>query len=46
MPEYLALVHYRQSTDGDGDGAPPPTADEMNAAFMAMDRAGIAKVLN
>lgn len=42
MPEYSALIHFhRQDDDQPG---PPPSTDEMAAAFMRMDRAGIAKV--
>lgn len=44
MPEYLALVHHRSATDEDGDVGPPPTVDDLNAAFMRMERMGIAKV--
>lgn len=45
MPEYLALVHHRNQTDG-SDESPPPTIDEVNAGFMRMARMGIAKVVH
>lgn len=42
MPEYLALIHYRNTEDG--DTSPPPSAEDVTAAFIRMERAGIAKV--
>ena len=44
MPEYLALIHFRETTDGDGESPPPPSTEEVNAMFLRMERAGIAKV--
>lgn len=44
MPEYLALVHHRESGEEGGNDSPPPSADEVTAAFMRMERMGIAKV--
>jgi len=43
MPEYLALIHFRETVDGDND-LPPPSTDDVNAMFLRMERAGISKV--
>lgn len=43
MPEYLAIIHYRNQQDDDGAGQ-PPSVDDVNAAFLRLERAGIAKV--
>lgn len=42
MAEYQALCHYH-SKDGD-DLGPPPSVDEMGAAFTRMASAGVARV--
>lgn len=46
MPEYAALIHFRNATSEEGGDAPVPTADEMNEAFLRMERSGLCKVLN
>lgn len=42
MPEYLALIHYHSQDDD--EAGPPPDADDVTAAFLRMERSGIAKV--
>lgn len=46
MPEYLALIHHRNATDEGDDVGPPPSVEDVNAAFMRMDKLGIAKVVH
>ncbi|WP_255400456.1 hypothetical protein [Novosphingobium sp. HII-3] len=42
MPEYIALIHYR--SEEENEQGPPPSSDEVTAAFARMEMAGIAKV--
>ena len=43
MPEYAALIyHYEIATD-DGEG-PPPSIEDVEAQFLVMERAGIARI--
>ncbi len=43
MPEYAALIHHHGIANEDVEEA-PPSADDVNAMFLRMERAGIGKV--
>lgn len=43
MPEYLALVHHHSRATEDDEGE-PPSVDEVESRFLAMERAGIARI--
>lgn len=43
MPEYAALLHYRDDGGEDGD-AQPPSEDEVNDMFLRMERSGLARI--
>lgn len=43
MPEYVALVHHHNMSTDDGEGA-PPSVEEVEQQFLAMERRGIARI--
>ena len=43
MPEYAALLHHHNLANEDGEES-PPSANDVSAMFLRMERAGIGKI--